>query len=410
MKKLFYLFLLLVVTKTGFSQTDFRKGYYITIANDTITGLINYREGANAYKLCDFRKTKTDNTTTYTPGEIAGYGFVDDKIFQSRTISSTDGSSRQVFLEIIVKGAVSLYKLENIFYAEKDIVLHELSNETEEMYVNEVLVLRNSNKHIAILNILLFDCAELRPKIQQARLDEKSLTNLIEKYNECKGLSATTFKSNKPWIRLLVGATGGLNMSKIEFMLPSNNHDFDHLRSPFETPSVPVFGLTFDILSPRVSERISFHGDVLYLNSTSYGFSIQEIPFRTTRHYVTIELSQLKFPISFRYTFPIKKITPYFDLGASGTLHLNSNSSWTRETQTIDFVETFNGEALEMKKNQVGYWGGIGVLKSVNKRLNAFVELRYEKTDGITENSINPQTLLRTKITNYQVLLGIKLK
>jgi hypothetical protein len=230
---------------------------------------------------------------------------------------------------------------------------------------------------------------------------------LVEDYNRCRGEPSTTFKAKKPWTKAIVGVIGGLNVSQLEF---KPNVGFEHLTGSFEISKSPMVGISLDILSPRFSERFSFHGNAFYFTSKYYSYTLISSDASTKRNYVTIELQQIKIPIVFRYTFPERNFTPYFNIGISSTVHLNSSSDWIQEVESNNVVETFKNEALSIKKNQLGIWGGLGVIRSINNNLNVFVELRYEQTDGVSQNSIQPHADLQSAIANFQVLIGIRTK
>jgi hypothetical protein len=405
MKRLILLITLICIEEFSFSQTDYRNGYIITNARDTLFGLVDYRERAKAYKSCDFKISKGQNTITYEPSNIIGYGFENDKFYQSKEISIKDQISKVAFLEVIVRGLVSLYKFEDTYFIEKDNNgLQQLLIETKEVFVDGKRVLKNTNQHIATINMLLFDCAEIRAKVQKIRLYEKELTNLIEDYNRCKGEPSITFKNKKPWTKAIIGMTGGLNISQLNF---EANPGYRHLAGNFEVFKSPMIGVSIDILSPRLSERISFHADLLYLTTKYYNYTLYKISSSVERNYVTIELRQLKIPIGIRYTFPKREFTPYFNAGMSSTIHLSSNSIWVQEVESNSVVNTNESEALTIGNKQFGLWAGCGVIKSINKKLNAFLELRYEQTDGIAPFSVDSQGL-NSKISNFQILIGIR--
>lgn len=407
MKRLILLIILICTAEFGFSQTDYRKGYVITNASDTIFGLVDYREKVKAYKSCDFKVSKGQNATNYEPGSIIGYGFENDKFFQSREISIKNQSSQVVFLEVIVRGLISLYKFEDTYFIEKgNDGLQQLINETKEVFVDGKKVLKNTNQHIGTINMLVFDCVEIWTKVQKTRLDEKSLANLIEDYNRCKGVPSITFKAKKPWTKVMVGVTGGFNVSRLNF---ETNPGYEHLAGNFEVSKSPMIGVSLDILSPRLSERISFHGDLIYLSSKYYNYSLYNSSSSVERNYVTIDLQQFKVPIGIRYTFPKRNFTPYFNIGISSSFHLGSNSKWVQEVESNNVVNTNENEALTIKSKQLGLWGGCGVSKSINNKLNAFIELRYEQTDGITPFSVDSQGL-NSKISNLQIFIGIRTK
>ncbi len=407
MKRLILLITFVCLSEFSFSQTDYRSGYVVTNANDTLFGLVDYREKAKAYKSCDYKVSKGQNTVTYKPGNIIGYGFENDKFFQSREIVIKNQPSQIVFLEVIVRGFISLYKYEGTYFIEKNNDgLQQLISETKEVFIEGEGLFKNTNQHIGTLNMLLFDCAEIRTRVQKIKLEEKSLTKLIEDYNRCKGKSSNTFKAKRPWTKAIVGLTVGLNVSQLKF---DTNPGYEHLTGDFEVSKSPMVGVSFDILSPRLSERISFHGDFLYLTSKYYNYTLYNSSSSVERNYVTLELQQLKVPIGIRYIFPKREFTPYFNAGISSTIHLSSNSKWVQEVESNSVVNTNENEALTIKNKQFGLWGGCGVLKSINNKLNAFLELRYEQTDGVVPFSVDSQEL-SSKISNFQILIGIRTK
>src|SRR5687767_4452967 len=107
MNRLIFFIAALMVTTSGFSQSDFRKGYIITSTRDTLFGLVDYKEGSKPYKSCTFKKTEDQSPTNYEPTEISGYGFVEGKYFESKEISEENQTKKVVFIEVKVKGVVS---------------------------------------------------------------------------------------------------------------------------------------------------------------------------------------------------------------------------------------------------------------------------------------------------------------
>ncbi|MCZ8216106.1 MAG: outer membrane beta-barrel protein, partial [Cyclobacteriaceae bacterium] len=201
--------------------------------------------------------------------------------------------------------------------------------------------------------------------------------------------------------------TGGLNVAQLEF---ETEPFYQHLTGNFEVSRSPVVGVSFDILSPRLSERFSFHGDLLYVTSKYYSYTSYYDLYYNEINYVTIELEQLKVPIGFRYAFPKRAFSPYLNAGISSTIHLSSNSNWVQEVESIGgVVNIYEKEALTMRNNQFGLWGGFGIVKSIHNKFNAFFELRYEQTDGILPFSFGLQEY-SSQISNFQILIGVRSK
>ncbi len=401
--------IILHISTTVFCQTDFRKGYIITNAGDTISGLVDFRESPRVFKSCDFKKSDTQEPTRYEAGQIQAYGFVNDKHFESKQMPGNNTTLAKVFLEVIVKGRIVLYRFENSYWVQKESdVLYELKDESEEVVIDGKRLLKNKNEFLGILNMLMFDCSEIRLRIEKIHLDERDLTELIERYNACGNSSSITFKSSKPWIKYGVALNAGVNISKIQFEADQYQHK--HLTGSFERVTSPILGLSFDIFSPRLSERFSFHGELLYTRSEYDGFNTMT-NYSTVRNFVSITLDQLKIPLGFRYTLPEKSFTPYFNIGVSITTHVNSNSDWRQEVEVFDVVTTYqNGEALKMKGTQIGFWGGIGLIKPINKNLKPFVEVRYEYSDGVVPYKDDIWNGLSSDIKNFQFMVGVRFK
>jgi hypothetical protein len=389
-----------------FAQTDFRPGYVVTHDADTLHGLVDYNEGPNAYRVCTFKQSKDDQSTSYKPNEISSYGFADDKLFTARQITMPDKTSEHVFLEVILKGLVSLYKFNSIFWIDKGgKQLSYLTNESELTTIEGQRFARSSNQHIATLNMFLFDCIELRSRIERIHLHERQLSKLVQDYNTCQGVPVVNYKIKKPWKKFTLGLTSGGNISQIEFEPNAFN---EHLAGSFVVSKSALLGFSLGISSPKLSERISFHADAFFTRSKYHNFRLVEESTSTRRNYTTIEVEQLKLPLGFRYTFPDRKFRPYVNAGLSNTFHLSSGSSWVLERESNNAVETFQQEALQVGKNQLGIWGGLGVLTLINHKFNAFFELRYEQTEGLSGGLLEYQDAANSKIRNIQILIGIR--
>lgn len=401
--------LLLFLSNLVFSQNDFRQGFIIKNIQDTSWGFVNYRENGRAHKVCNFKSSTEGAAITYHPADISGYGYVNDRFFESGIIQEDDQTSDSVFLEVLVKGPVTLYKVNASFWVKKEgqeQPYYELTNETKDTYVNGGWVRKNTNLHISTLSMLLFDCAEIRSSISSVHLTERSLTNLIEKYNRCMGVDVKPFKDKKSWTKVSVGIAAGINFSKLT--VDASNNLSAYLAGPFEISPAPMAGLTLDISSPRLSERFSFKANIFYLNSKYRhdNTSHSDIASITQRDYVTIKLQQLKIPLGIQYTFPERKFTPFINAGVSNTLHLSSSSTWEQEVTSDTDVSMYEKEPIHIKDNAFGFWGSVGVLRPVSNRFDASLEMRGEQTNGITKGAQS----MTSNLTNFQIILTISTK
>jgi len=410
MKIILLFFFAYTITHLCFAQSDFRNGFIITNSKDTIRGMVDYREGARAYKLCNFQKLEGKNVISYQPGEIIGYGFNNDKFFESRQIEAGDQIKTSVFLEVLITGFVSLFKYDNHYYIEKkDGELYKLEIEYKVKTIESGTLNKKSYKHIGILNMLLYDCIDMQSRSKHFYLSEKSLVHLVEEYNSCKNAPVDVYKINKPWVKLSIGLQGGLNVSNISFEV--NDSNLGHLRGVFTSSKSPALGLSMNLSSPRLNERISFQYDFIYSASRFYSFYETKNDSRIEKNYIGINLKELKVPIGIRYTFPERKLTPFCNFGVSSIIHLNANSDWIQEIERNRIIKTYDLEkAFDIRKRQSGLWAGFGILKSIKSNFDGFCELRYEVTNGVFPYSPAFPLELSSHITNFQILIGIRTK
>jgi hypothetical protein len=405
-KKSFIFLVLLYITQTGYSQDKFRNGFIIMQNRDTVFGLLNYSESDNNFSNCQFKESQNKNTTLYSPLDISGYGFIDDKYFESGKIETESQATEDVFLEVLIRGLVSLYKYENIFLIEKsDSGLYKLTNEPIEKTVDGNQVTISSNRYFGILNLFLADCPGSKSKIPRTGFTEKSLSKLIEEYNKCMNVSAVIYKSKKPWVDSRIGLSGGFTHSRLIY--ETQNTFFKYIKTSFEPSNSPFLGVSLEIFSPRINENTSFHSDLLFFKSKYSLYNKTQNAYYIAREYITIELTQLKIPLGIKYIFPGRRLTSFLSMGVSATVHLNNKSRWIEEVESHSIVETNHNEALNISKAQFGLWGGVGIMKSVNKNLNGFCEFRFERTDGIFIYPTIASPILKSNVTNIQFVIGI---
>lgn len=401
------LLIFLAIYQHAFAQRDFKEGYIVTNEGDSISGWIKYQEGRKSNEFCAFKKNETDIVQNYTPDQIKGYRFTNNRSYETHEIKIDENRLEKIFLEVLIKGTVSLYRSVNYFYIQKNgAVLRKLSNDMLSFDVDGQAYQKPSLRYISSLKILLSDCEAMEKKIPKVQFHEKSLTTLIEQYNKCIGQSSTVFKSDMPWFKMGVGISLGYNLSKLN--IPPIDENEEHLHGDFDLANSFIPGIFLNFSSPRISEKSSFYIGLFYLNSTYK--SISSFPYFLGTNYneVEIKLEQLKIPIGYRYTFSKSKFKPYINLGISLTYNLSSSSWWIQKRVTPPFIdggseiiEIFEGEALELDNNEVGFWGGFGVKKSISEKLEGFLELRIEQSSG-------PDAVDEPKsITNFQFSLGI---
>ncbi len=220
------------------------------------------------------------------------------------------------------------------------------------------------------------------------KLDEKSLTKFIVKYNKCKGTEFTEFKASKPWTKFDYGATLGVSRSEIT---TDGSGSFSYLDDSYNSID-PSIGVLITISSPRITEKIAFQGELHFFKS-SYSSLVELESTPKGFHDTFIELTTLSIPLSLRYSFPEKKYGLYLQGGINYDFHLSSSTRLLSEQINGNVVNTFpESSAFEVNSNQIGYWGGVGILKSYQK-FRGSVAIRYfqmsslNKTAGFVANN-----------------------
>jgi len=389
-KIIFAIIFFIVTANISFCQNDFRKGFIITLENDTINGQVNYQSNARNYKSCIFKIEQVERE--YYPGEIIGFGYDNDKFFSSQIIENT-------FVEVLVLGEMSLYRSIDKFHIKKDTTLYDLESLNKELEINGEVHKMDDYKWRGILSYIISDCIiNANNIVSTVDLDAKSLTKLIVEYNICKGSGYEVFKASKPWVKFDFGATAGLTRTEINFTPPGY---YDYTEIAYESHKYledsyssfdPNFGVLFGVSSPRISEKLSFQGEVHYIKSSYSSFAVIN---RTSISYhdVYINLNTLSVPLSLKYSFLERIIGFYLQGGVNFDYNLNSKATVLSEGVTRNVVNTLpERTAFEINKNQIGYWGGIGIIKSFQK-FKASIAIRYyqmskfDNTKGIAANT-----------------------
>lgn len=192
--KILVFFLLIGCVSHGVSQSAYRHGVLYTNTQDTIRGLLRYSEGTGTSSPCYYKLNSSGPVTKYLPGTISGFRYDNDNYFTSRSI----GKSADVFLEILVKGNVTLYKFDDIFFIQKtDSALFELSDDMEEMIIAGRQAKVRTRNYSRMLMLLMADCVETSKKVPSTLLKEKHIIRLVSSYNTCMGYSNIYYRKKE---------------------------------------------------------------------------------------------------------------------------------------------------------------------------------------------------------------------
>ena len=185
------LFLLLVLSWRVAAQPGYQEGFLLTANLDSVRGLLRFSGKANIPTPCMFKSNKKAITKEFYPGSVHGFCTKAGGYFFSRSI----GKSDDVFLEVLVKGHMSLFRFGQIYFVEKaDSAFFELSDELEVILIEGQRQEQKSRNYTRMLSLLMSDCPEASKRAPTVPLREKPLVRLVAMYNKCKGSKSEYFR------------------------------------------------------------------------------------------------------------------------------------------------------------------------------------------------------------------------
>lgn len=336
------------------SQNDFRPGYIIRVQRDTLIGEVEFRTGKVNYTSCRFRIG--DEIQTFTPREISGYGFLNDRFYTALVV-------RDTFVEVLVSGKLNLYKQDLSYYLQKegqDLFKLEQREKVSTLQGGRLITVEDT-RWKGIINLLVFDCIKTPNASKDLKFDEKSLTRFILRYNYCSGLAYVEYKADKPWSKINPGFTSGIMYSAVG--VRSNFNYLDYLPDRYSSVD-PFIGLALEMSSPRISERMAFVGEVLLTRQVFSEEYRLEIPSSIVDYQETVfHLNFLSVNYSLKYRLNARALSPFIQAGGAYDFFINSKTEHIKETVFVKEKEVSTSyiNPFDFKWYQLGFWGAVGI-------------------------------------------------
>lgn len=285
---------LFIATAVANAQSDFRHGYIINNAGDTVVGKIDYRGDLLMCSVCTF-KNNNKVVKQYSPIDIKAFRFLDSKYYVSREVGE-----KIVFLEYLIKGEVNIYYLRDDagdhYYIDKDSSrLTEIPYKEEIKTIDHKLMLSKSKNHVGLLSYYMQDAPELQARIE--RLKKPEHQNLIKIANEyhnaiCTDHECLIFERKIPLFKvsleLFTGTTSIKNATSTNY------------------------GGYLYIWVPRSSEKIFFKTGLTRLEIYGDGRRI----------------GGYKIPLHFQYIYRAHRVQPWASTGYSILRYQPYNSNY----------------------------------------------------------------------------------
>ncbi len=391
----------------GFSQIDFRPGFYISLSNDTVYGLIDYRGEIRNSKICAFKKEVNDEEHTFKPNEISAYRFIESKYYISKVIKSQEGEELSVFLEFLVNGITDLFYYidsngDHYFIETKKGKMTELTNEEIDIIKDgQKKGIANTNKYIGLLRYEFSDCPEIQTAIDNAGMNHKSLIRVVKDYHNyvCKDEQCIVYEKKIPTVKFNFGAMTSYTFSDLSF---DDDDDNDEFYSCFnmKLSKSPSFGAFIKIHLPELNEKISFDFGAEYSENYYYGTHQTQF-FEDVNYYeLHVHTGMIESFLGFVYTFPKRTFRPTMSFGGIFNYLTLANTRLVYDKYSPYSIYSNETYSTPISSVLLGFYLQTGGEFEISEKLSLFTYVKYH-------GSLGSNSELKTKIKSLGLSIGL---
>ncbi|MBK6263962.1 hypothetical protein JKA74_02845 [Marivirga sp. S37H4] len=395
------------------AQENFISGYIIKNSNDTIFGLLDYRNWKKNPNRVTFKNNLKGNPVTYEPTEILEFamgneiyvrGIVNTEISSVQTNSLQHSPQLEIivdttFLQVLIRGEKSLYYYQKPegrenFYIKQGTGFELLVYKRYLKQKDDKNVIIDNKKYLGQLSLYLKDCATIKLEKTQYKLN--SLMELFQDYYNCTQ-SDISFQKEREKIDIEFGALLGASLTSLKF----GSSAFDYLVDAEYNSSIDfTTGLFLDVLLLRNQRKWSIYNELLF---TTYKVKGKYEVFRNESYYTItsteIGYSYLKVNSLLRFKYPIGNLFLFINGGISNGLAINEKNYKKIDSKLYASERVVEESALEgSRRYEQGYILGTGI-----KHNKLSFEIRYEGGNGMSGYAN-----LSSSTKRYFLLLGYK--
>lgn len=330
------------------AQTNFIKGYYITNAQDSIHGYLDYRSEKRNYKLLVFKKDLNSKQIKLYPKDLLGFTVDNSDFYERHSFKSRKGEELYGFFKVILRGKLSLLRYQSRYFAKNSQgEIFEISKRKE---VSDGKLMEDYYG-LGMLKVLMKDCDEMTSDfLEKQYKSNPNFIDIFNKYNSCVG--SLPYVPEKIIIKphLNLGIQLSPTVTNLNLGEPMQNASFDKGFSF-------GFGGFASLFIPKVDENLRLVFEATYGKYSQYAY------FRSgnTSNDLFIDYSSLKVPVFIRYNFN----RFFLDVGTQNQFILNQDLRWRIETILQSIVYTNEGEVTPFKVWTNGYIAGLGFRHTV---------------------------------------------
>lgn len=367
-----------------YSQSNYKNGYVITLNNDTLFGLIDFRTDIMNSQFCKFKPDTTESEVIYQPGEIESFRILNEgKYYVSRTVD-IENVKRTVFLEFLVQGLLNLYYFPEeygyYFFENKAGEIIGITKKPDE--ITEDRKLKKDNRYKGVLTYVLREDIPLALKSADVAFGRKSMIEYTKDYHEdmCEsGEKCIIFENDykKKFTKIDVNVFSGIELNEINFLNSALPQMFS---------ISPNIGVGLNISSPRVIKSLSLMIDASL--SKIAGACDYSVDLR----YFQYKFSGIKsnFTGGLEYIYHKGKISPAINAGFSYSNFFDLNSTLNTNSQIYENI-------ILIQNSSIGIKTGFGVDYQIKD--NQFIVVRFLYSKHLNNYDMN---------ITYQLKLGYK--
>jgi hypothetical protein len=409
-----FILLIFISGNEVYCQKIFRDGYVVKKGGESIYGLVEYSSSQDIPSKCTFKRFDIAREVGYTPESILAFGYKNGNRYESRELNN-----KKSFYEVLVTGRIVLYRKGSGFYVDKDhLGLVELKSGPVN-YPSD-----NDGKKFGDLADFLNYLTEGKPgNISKTFSLKNEIVPLITSFNKNSGKDFYVYNRTISTKQLSQKALEtGAEKSRFGFVMgteiymmkltPEKGYT-NYLPDP-EKESAMVFGITYERLLSRKSDRYSLKIDLLYNRQTFYCYE-QDISSATliNRYDAFFNFTGIKAPVLFQYSLTGGRIIPFINAGFAYQYHIEKDYLRTKETENITLheVKTFEDRDFVVRSGEVSGVAGIGLRTRLFNNLSLHMQGRIEYGPGILElnrtSQLNEENPFKENSIQATFLLGI---
>ena len=388
------------------AQENFIKGGILTLHNDSMSGMIDYRDRELNPSTITFQNASGE-IKTYKAGEINAFWAGKDAVFLSKHLSMDISNFRlqdllvndsamivkdtAVFVRLLVGGPLNLYYLKD--ENEKEHFWFQKGNDSifEMRIVRKMVKTQgaslSSERSLATLNLyqlilpgIVEGCPDLQTQAKTISFSKPAFTKFAIQYHDCIGKDKPVFVAKQKQVKVTFGLVAGASVISLKF------HTYDDMPiTKASFPSVWTYtgGVALKIILPYLNGSWIIYNDLVfrpYHVTGSYDESDPTFPAISNHYTYDFNMAYIKLNTMLRYQFPKWQVKPFVNIGMSNSFAVQNTNSYTFSSNTKPKPTYEEGAAVpETKTYEAGFIGGIGV---VFKGLG--LEARYEWANGMS--------------------------